>query len=346
MSSIITIRNLTKKYPSDDGEKIALSDVDLDVGKGDIYGIIGLSGAGKSTLVRCINGLEHYDGGSLAVNGQEVAELKPKDLRALRSDIGMIFQSFNLMPSRSVAANVELAFRGKVDRKTRQARVSELLDLVGLSEKADAYPSELSGGQQQRVAIARALVNKPRILLSDEATSALDPTTTKSILALLLALHDTLGLTVVVITHQMSVIKQICNKVAVIDHGTIVEKGDVFDIFAAPKAALTKAFVATTSNLDKVHELLDDHSPLVEPQPGQVLLRMNYIAKEVSEALVSHISREFSIDVNIIFADIDIVENAPLGGLVVMLKGDSDKITAALAYLNERNIGIEVIDRA
>ncbi|WEV66395.1 ATP-binding cassette domain-containing protein [Bifidobacterium sp. ESL0764] len=346
MSSVITMRNLTKKYPADDGEKIALRGIDLDVEKGDIYGIIGLSGAGKSTLVRCVNGLEHYDDGALAVNGQEVAKLKSKDLRVLRSDVGMIFQSFNLMPSRTVAANVGLAFRGKVDREARKARVSELLDLVGLGEKAEAYPNELSGGQQQRVAIARALANKPGILLSDEATSALDPTTTKSILALLRALHDTLGLTVVVITHQMSVIKQICNKVAVIDHGTIVEKGDVFDIFAAPKAALTKAFVATTSNLDKVHELIDDHSPLVEPQPGQVLLRMNYIAKEVSEALVSHISREFAIDVNIIFADIDFVENAPLGGLVVMLKGDADKITAALAYLNERNIGIEVIDRA
>ncbi|WEV41465.1 ATP-binding cassette domain-containing protein [Bifidobacterium sp. ESL0682] len=346
MSQAITIRNLTKKYSSEDGEKTALSGVNLDIESGDIYGIIGLSGAGKSTLVRCINGLEHYDGGTLRVNGEEVAKLKPKDLRALRSNVGMIFQSFNLMPSRTVAANVELAFRGKADARTKQARVAELLELVGLTEKTDAYPNELSGGQQQRVAIARALVNRPSILLSDEATSALDPTTTKSILALLRNLHDTLGLTIVIITHQMAVIKQICNKVAVIDHGTIVEKGDVFDIFANPKAALTKAFVATTSNLDKVHDLLDEHSPLVEPQPGQVLLRMNYIAKEVSEALVSHISREFSIDVNIIFADIDIVEDAPLGGLVVMLKGDSQKANDALVYLKERNIGIEVIDRA
>ncbi|MCH4175692.1 MAG: ATP-binding cassette domain-containing protein [Bifidobacterium sp.] len=346
MSQAITVQQLTKRYQSDDGDTTALRDVNLSIEDGDIYGIIGLSGAGKSTLVRCINGLEQYDEGSLSVHGKEVGTLSRKDLRLLRRGIGMIFQSFNLMPSRTVAGNVELAFRDTTDKATRSARVAELLKLVGLTEKADDYPSELSGGQKQRVAIARALVNRPSILLSDEATSALDPNTTKSILSLLQNLHDTLGLTIVIITHQMNVIKQICNKVAVIDQGSIVEEGKVFDIFVNPQAELTKSFVATTSNLDKIHDLLDSNSPLVSLKAGEVLLRMQYVSKEASEALISRISREFDIDANIVFGDIDLIDNAPLGGLVVILQGSESKINGAIAYLRDRHIGIEVLKHA
>jgi len=342
--AIVSIRNLKKTYRTEDGDKLALHDIDLDIAQGDIYGIIGLSGAGKSTLVRCINGLERYNEGNLKVDGHEIADLSTKELRKERRSIGMIFQSFNLMPSRTVAGNVELALLDSgLDREARASRVKELLGLVDLSEKAQSYPNELSGGQKQRVAIARALANNPSILLSDEATSALDPNTTKSILKLLKHLHDTLGLTIIIITHQMSVIKQICNRVAVIEHGTIVEEGKVFDIFANPKAPLTQAFVATTSNLGKINDLLEDHSPLVDLKPGQVLLRMKYISKEVSEALVSHISRSFGLDVNIIFGDIDIIDNAPLGGLVVILEGPADRSQAAIEYLKSRNIGIEVL---
>ena len=342
--AIVSIRNLKKTYRTEDGDKPALHDIDLDIAQGDIYGIIGLSGAGKSTLVRCINGLERYNEGNLKVDGREIADLSTKELRKARRSIGMIFQSFNLMPSRTVAGNVELALLDSgLDREARASRVKELLGLVDLSEKAQSYPNELSGGQKQRVAIARALANNPSILLSDEATSALDPNTTKSILKLLKHLHDTLGLTIIIITHQMSVIKQICNRVAVIEHGTIVEEGKVFDIFANPKAPLTQAFVATTSNLGKINDLLEDHSPLVDLKPGQVLLRMKYISKEVSEALVSHISRSLGLDVNIIFGDIDIIDNAPLGGLVVILEGPADRSQAAIEYLKSRNIGIEVL---
>lgn len=342
--NLVTIRNLKKIYRTEDGEKVALHDVNLNITKRDIYGIIGLSGAGKSTLVRCINGLERYDGGSMVVDGHEITDLSKKDLRAVRRSIGMIFQSFNLMPSRTVAGNVELALLDSgLGKGERESRVKELLELVDLSEKADNYPNELSGGQKQRVAIARALANNPSILLSDEATSALDPNTTKSILRLLKHLHDTLGLTIVIITHQMSVIKQICNRVAVMDRGTVVEEGKVFDIFANPKASLTQAFVATTSNLGKISDLLEDGSNLVDLNPGQVLLRMKYISKEVSEALVSHISRSFNIDVNIIFGDVDIIDDAPLGGLVVILDGPADHIEAAIDYLKSRNIGIEVL---
>ena len=346
MTAAVTLKTLKKSYHSDDGDKVALRDIDLTVEEGDIYGIIGLSGAGKSTLVRCINGLERYDSGSLKVFGDEVGGLKPRGLRQLRQSVGMIFQSFNLMPSRTAAGNVELAFRAKTDSETRNTRVSELLELVGLSDKADSYPNELSGGQQQRVAIARALVNNPKILLSDEATSALDPTTTKSILQLLRSLHDRLGLTIIIITHQMSVIKQICNRVAVIDQGTIVEEGKVFDIFVNPQAELTQSFVATTSNLDKVNDLIRERSPLVELRDGDVLLRMKYISKQVSQALVSYLSRTYNVDVNIIFGDIDVIDDAPLGGLVVIIRGGSGDIGRAIAYLKANHVGTEVLKHA
>lgn len=342
---VVEIRNLTKIYRSGEEEdKTALADVSLDIDVGDIFGVIGLSGAGKSTLVRCINGLEGYDSGSVKVRGREVQDLTPADLRSLRQRTGMIFQHFNLMPSRTVAGNVELPLlEGSVWKHQRAARVAELLELVGLSDLADHYPAELSGGQQQRVAIARALANEPDILLSDEATSALDPNTTKSILQLLRDLHDSLGITVVLITHEMSVIRQICNKIAVIDHGTIVEQGKVFDVFADPQAQLTKSFIATTSNLDKITDLLAQDSPLVALEPGQVILRMSYVSKEVSEALVSYISRAFDLDVNIIFGDIDVVDGSPLGGLVVKIAGTDNHIKGALEYLKSRNIGIEIL---
>ena len=332
--NIISIQKLKKVYSTEDGDKIALHDVDLNIEKGDIYGIIGLSGAGKSTLVRCVNGLERYDGGSVSVEGREIASLGKRDLRTLRRSIGMIFQTFNLMPSRSVAENVELALLDSgLAKRSRSERVAELLELVHLSDKGNDYPSELSGGQKQRVAIARALANRPDILLSDEATSALDPNTTKSILRLLKDLHDTLGLTIVIITHQMSVIKRICNRVAVID------------LFANPRASLTRAFVSTASNLGKVNDLLDDGSELVSRKPGWLLLRMKYAAKGVSEALVSHISRTFGIDVNIIFGDIDVVDGAPLGGLVVIFEGTEECNKAAIDYLKTRNVEVEVLAR-
>ncbi|MFT8704150.1 methionine ABC transporter ATP-binding protein [Bifidobacterium aquikefiricola] len=342
----IAISNLTKTFSSEEGEKTALQSVNLRVEQGDIYGIMGLSGAGKSTLVRCINGLEHYDSGTVTVNSQEVGSLNRSDLRLLRRDIGMIFQSFNLMPSRTVAGNVELAFRDRKDKTTRESRVAELLDLVGLADKTHSYPSELSGGQKQRVAIARALVNNPSILLSDEATSALDPNTTQSILDLLRKLHDSLGLTIVVITHQMAVIKQICNKVAVIADGSIVEEGKVFDLFVNPQASLTKSFIETTSNLEKISSLIEHDSPLVALHPGEMLLRMQYVSKQVSFALISTISRQFNIDANIIFGDIDVVDNAPLGGLVVILKGEQADIREAITFLKNRDIRIEVLKHA
>ncbi|BDR52634.1 methionine import ATP-binding protein MetN [Bombiscardovia nodaiensis] len=343
----ISMSHVSKIYHSDEeGDRTALADINLDIAVGDIFGIIGLSGAGKSTLVRCINGLETYQGGSLRVRGQEVSTLDAKGLRQLRQRTGMIFQHFNLMPSRTLLGNVELPLANTgMTRRQRTERAQELLDLVGLSQLAQSYPGELSGGQQQRVAIARALANRPDILLSDEATSALDPNTTKSILALLRDLHDRLGITVVLITHEMAVVRQICNRLAVIDQGRIVEEGRVFDVFAKPQAALTRSFVATTSNLDKVNDLVEQDSPIVHLEPGQVLLKMSYLSKAVNQAVVSTISREFDVDVNIIFGDVDVVEGSQLGGLVVRLEGSADHVSAALDYMRNQQIGIEVLNR-
>ena len=352
-----------------------LKGVDLEVGRGEVCVILGPSGSGKSTFLRCINQLESISAGriyvegelmgmsekpaprkgiaalrarmhhSTTVEGTELAVLPDKEISRQRAKIGMVFQHFHLFPHMTALENVmegPLQVR-KIPKSQARPLAEELLGRVGLADRMDHYPSELSGGQKQRVAIARALANNPDILLSDEATSALDPNTTKSILKLLRQLHDTLGLTIVIITHQMSVVKQICNKVAVIDHGTIVEEGRLFDIFVNPQAPLTKSFVATTSNLDKVNDLIEEHSPLVSVGDGGVLLRMRYISKEVSEALVSHISRQFDIDVNIVFGDIDVVEGSPLGGLVVVITGDRNNILAAIDYLKNRNIGIEVL---
>ncbi len=222
-------------------------------------------------------------------------------------------------------------------------KVHKLLELVGISEKENAYPSQLSGGQKQRVAIARALANDPKILLCDEATSALDPQTTKSILKLLQKVNETLGITIVVITHEMDVVKEICNRVAVMDHGNVVEEGEVFSIFATPQNKVTRDFIKTTSNLQKIEELVEADSPVVALKPGELIVRLSYIEKNASEPLISVVTEKFGIILNIIFADVEIVQNAPIGGTVAIVSGDKDKVEQALTYLKEKNVGVEVI---
>ena len=242
--NLVTIRNLKKIYHTEDGEKVALHDVNLNITKRDIYGIIGLSGAGKSTLVRCINGLERYDGGSMVVDGHEITDLSKKDLRAVRRSIGMIFQSFNLMPSRTVAGNVELALLDSgLGKGERESRVKELLELVDLSEKADSYPNELSGGQKQRVAIARALANNPSILLSDEATSALDVTVQKRVIDLLQNLQENKNLSYVFICHNLALVQQFCDRVIVMKDGRVVEEGIPDEVIQNPREEYTKMLV-------------------------------------------------------------------------------------------------------
>ena len=362
---MIELSHISKEFVSGKRTVHAVQDVSLTIDKGEIFGMIGFSGAGKSTLVRCINLLERPTSGKVIVDGQDMLSLSAKELRQARKKIGMIFQHFNLMPSRTVAGNVAYPLRGSgLSKQQIGEKVQRLLDLVGIGDKAEAYPKQLSGGQKQRVAIARALANDPNVLLCDEATSALDPMTTQSILALLKDINERLGITVVVITHEMAVIRQICTRVAILDgghmavvkeichrvavmeHGKVVESGEVFNIFANPREDITKNFIHTTSNLRKIEELIAEDSPVVKLNPGELIVRLSYIQRNVSEPLISTVSRKFDIVLNIIFSDIAIVQNAPIGGTVAIISGSRDQITQAIAYLSEKNVGVEVIKDA
>ena len=270
--------------------------------------------------------------------------LSARELRQARKKIGMIFQHFNLMPSRTVFGNVAYPLRGSgLSGEQIADKVHRLLELVGIGDKAEAYPKQLSGGQKQRVAIARALANDPNVLLCDEATSALDPQTTKAILRLLKDLNEKRGITVVIITHEMAVVKEICDRVAVMEHGRVVEQGEVFNVFADPRQEITRSFIYTTSNLRKIEELIEEDSPVVQLKPGELIVRLSYIQRNVSEPLISTVSRKFDITLNIIFSDIAIVQNAPIGGTVAIISGERAQITQAMQYLIEKNVGVEVI---
>ena len=344
---MIELTHISKDFASGGRTVHAVQDVSLSIGKGEIFGIIGFSGAGKSTLVRCINLLERPTSGSVTVDGKEMTALSARELRQARKKIGMIFQHFNLMPSRTVFGNVAYPLRGSgLSREQIADKVHRLLELVGIGDKAEAYPKQLSGGQKQRVAIARALANDPNVLLCDEATSALDPQTTKAILRLLKNLNEKLGITVVIITHEMAVVKEICDRVAVMEHGRVVEQGEVFNVFADPRQEITRSFIHTTSNLRKIEELIEEDSPVVQLKPGELIVRLSYIQRNVSEPLISTVSRKFDITLNIIFSDIAIVQNAPIGGTVAIISGERAQITQAIAYLIERNVGVEVIKDA
>ena len=345
--AVIKLSHISKDFSSGQLRVHAVQDVTLEIREGDIFGVIGFSGAGKSTLVRCINLLERPDTGEVWVDGQELTGLSPAALRQARRRIGMIFQHFNLMPSRTVADNVAYPLqRSGLSRQQIQSRVQELLELVGIGDKAKAYPSQLSGGQKQRVAIARALANEPKVLLCDEATSALDPQTTRSILHLLRQLNEELGITIVLITHEMAVVKEICNRVAVMDHGRVVEEGDVFSVFADPKRDVTRSFINSTSNLHKIDELIDLDAHIAQLKPGELIVRLSYATRNVSEALISHVSREFNVDVNIIFANIEILQDATLGGTVAIFSGQRENLTKAIAFMIEKNVGVEVLKDA
>ena len=341
---MIELEQISKTFADAGREVHAVNNVSLTIRNGDVFGIIGFSGAGKSTLVRCINLLERPTEGSVRIDGKELTRMPAKELRQARKKIGMIFQHFNLMPSRTIFGNVAYPLKGSGLRKDQIAeKVRKLLDLVGIADKENAYPSQLSGGQKQRAAIARALANDPDILLCDEATSALDPQTTKAILKLLERLNRELGITLVVITHEMAVVKEICNRVAVMDHGRVVEEGEVFSVFASPKEELTRSFIKTTSNLQKIEELIAAKSPVVALKPGERIVRLSYVERNASEPLISTMTKKYGVILNIIFADIEIVQNAPIGGTVGILSGPRDKIDEALEDLRSKNVGVEVI---
>ena len=344
---MIELRHISKDFGTGEHAVHAVQDVSLTVETGEIFGIIGFSGAGKSTLVRCINLLERPTSGEVLLDGQELTALPPKQLRQTRKKIGMIFQHFNLMPSRTVAGNVAYPLRSSgLSREQIAAKVQSLLELVGIGDKADAFPSQLSGGQKQRVAIARALTNDPSVLLCDEATSALDPQTTKAILHLLRDLNAKLGLTIVLITHEMAVVREICHRVAVMEHGRVAEQGEVFNVFVDPRQDITRSFIRTTSNLQKVEELIAADSPVTRLKPGELIIRLSYVQRNAAEPLISVVTKLFDVSLNIIFADINIVQDAPIGGTVAIISGERSHITKAIEYFIDKNVGVEVIKDA
>ncbi len=328
-SAIIKLQNLSKTFKSTAGEVRALSDMTIEIEQGDVFGIIGMSGAGKSTLVRCINLLEKPTMGHVFFNGDELQSLSTKMLNQARRSIGMIFQHFNLLMQRTALDNVffPLEISG-VSKKEARSRAKEMLNLVGLSEKEAAYPSQLSGGQRQRVAIARALATHPKVLLCDEATSALDPATTRGILELLKDINKRLGLTIVVITHEMSVIEHICKRVAIIDDGHIVESGSVEEIFARPKSAAARRLVYT-----------DEHS--MEPVTGDRCCRIVFNGSSSFEPVVAGMVLEFQQPVNILFADTRDIDGKAFGQIVLQLPEAPSIAEKMIKYLRAKGLAVE-----
>ncbi|MGI5879725.1 MAG: methionine ABC transporter ATP-binding protein [Syntrophomonadaceae bacterium] len=341
---MIEIKNLTKIYHTYDHDITALDDVSLSVAKSEIFGIIGLSGAGKSTLIRCINMLEKPTGGSILVDGQDITSLNKGELRIARQKIGMIFQHFNLLSSRTVFDNVMFPLEiAKVPIKQARQKVSELLEVVGLSDKARIYPDQLSGGQKQRVGIARALANEPKVLLSDEATSALDPQTTSSILKLLKEINRQLDLTILLITHDMNVIKQVCDRVAVIDESRIVEVGDVLSVFSNPQTATAKSFLKVIMKSDVPEDLV----PTLSLASGIIsqFWRVSFIGAASGEPIISSMISKFDLSANILYGNIDRVKDIPFGNLLLELIGRADVLSQAHDYLNSQGLEIEVLHR-
>ena len=341
---MIKLNHITKTFQTPSLEVHACKDVTLDIGAGEIYGIIGFSGAGKSTLVRCINLLERPTSGQVSVDGIELTSLPEKELRAVRKKIGMIFQHFNLLRSRTVYDNIAFPLKkSNLSKEEKHKKILSLLELVGLSDKKDAYPSQLSGGQKQRVAIARALANDPKVLLCDEATSALDPQTTKSILHLLKQVNEKLGITIVVITHEMAVVKDICDRVAIMELGRVVEEGATEDVFVHPREKVTKDFISTAGNVDKIYELIEQGNDLTKLQEGEKMVMMTYSANNAGEPVISYLAEAFDVKANIIYGNIDILKGKTIGKLVVTLSGKPENMEKALAYIEERKVELEVI---
>ncbi|MTD38559.1 ATP-binding cassette domain-containing protein [Erwinia sp. CPCC 100877] len=341
---LIELQHVKKQFSGKNGQVTAVNDVSLSVNQGDIYGIVGYSGAGKSTLVRLLNGLELPTEGEVIIQGQNVAQMANRELRQFRKKIGMIFQHFNLLWSRTILENIMLPLElAKVPKKEREARAQELLLLVGLEGRGDAYPSQLSGGQKQRVGIARALANNPEILLCDEATSALDPQTTDEVLDLLLEINKTLKLTIVLITHEMHVIRKICNKVAVMELGRIVEEGDVLQVFKHPQQAVTKRFVQQELEPEEdTKELFDE---LIKENPEGLVATLQFKADNANEPVISQAIRQFDVDINVVQGQVQQAKEGAFGTLTVMVTGTSVEIEKALAFFEEKEVGLEVIHR-
>jgi len=335
---LISLKNISKVFKNRFGTFQALDGIDLSINKGEIFGIIGYSGAGKSTLVRMMNLLETPTTGDVVVGETQLTRLPSRQLRKARRKIGMVFQHFNLLWSRTVAENVALPLEiAGVPKKEHAARVAELLELVGLSDKADAYPSQLSGGQKQRVGIARALANQPDVLLCDEATSALDPKTTDSILDLLKEINRKLGLTIVLITHEMHVIEKICDRVAVMESGRVIELGDVVEVFSRPKTTTTREFISQITGAEQLDETF-----LEQAGPG-TLLRCTFLGESANQAVISQLVRELGVEVSIIQGQIKRLKEIAFGTLYIQVAGDIDTEARTVAYLKKHGVRVDVL---
>lgn len=328
-ASIIEIRGLTKHFPGKNGDVLALDGIDLSIGEGEIFGIIGMSGAGKSTLVRCMNLLEKPSSGKVLFDGKDLASLSKKELYEARRSIGMIFQQFNLLKQRTSIENICFPLEiARMEKAAARRRALELLEVVELSDKANAYPAELSGGQQQRVAIARALANRPKVLLCDEATSALDPATTRSILRLLKDINGKFGITIVIITHEMRVVEEICGKVAILDESRVVESGIVKEIFARPKSSAAKRlfFSAGAAGI------------------GRRSIRIVFDGQSSFEPIVANMVLRFKAPVNIMHADTRDINGLAYGQMLVQLPGDDAAANAMIEHLISRGLSVEEVN--
>ncbi|MEK5027640.1 methionine ABC transporter ATP-binding protein [Paenibacillus sp. FSL M7-1046] len=338
---MIELKNVYKTFTRKDITIDALQGINLKVEKGDIFGVIGYSGAGKSTLIRLVNYLERPTKGQVLVAGRDLGTYSDKELRAAKKNIGMIFQHFNLLESKKVFDNVAIPLvLLKKNKDEIRKRVQELLEFVGLSDKAGSYPSELSGGQKQRVGIARALASNPSILLCDEATSALDPQTTRSILQLLKKINAEYNITVMIITHEMSVIQEICNKVAVMEEGRIIEQGSVLDVFGQPKHETTQNFVKTVIQ----NSMTSSVQKSIKAEHGSLLYKLSFVGESASEPVLYEMIRFSEIKVNILFANMTEIQETTLGTVIIQLNGEQSEINNALAFLKRSGVGVEEVE--
>lgn len=340
---MIRLFNINKIFHQGTNAIHALTNINLHVPQGQIYGVIGASGAGKSTLIRCVNMLERPTSGEVFIDGQALTDLSEKELIFTRRTIGMIFQHFNLLSSRNVFDNIALPLElDNTPRAKIHQRVTELLKLVGLANKKDAYPASLSGGQKQRVAIARALANSPKVLLCDEATSALDPATTISILELLKDINRRLGLTILLITHEMDVVKRICDQVAIISEGRLIEQDSVSEVFSHPKTPIAQNFIKSTLVLD----IPEDYQRRLQMAPAadlSPLLKMEFTGKLVDAPLISMVARKFNIDINILSSQIDYSGGVKFGFMLAELHGLDEDIEKSITFLEEHHVKVEIL---
>ena len=339
---MIQLRNVNKQYDTGKNHITAVDNVSLTIAESEIFGIIGYSGAGKSTLIRLLNGLESPSSGQISIGELEMSSITGEALRQARQKVSMIFQHFNLLWSRTVKANIAFPLEiAGVPKEAREKKVAELIQLVGLTGRENAYPSELSGGQKQRVGIARALANDPEVLLCDEATSALDPETTDAILDLLTDINERLGLTIVLITHEMHVIRKICHRVAVMEAGKVVETGHVLDLFQSPQEPITKRFV---SQLTEPIEAKQAISHIKEEYPTGKLIKLIFVGERTEQPVLAKLIRQFDVEVNIVQGNISHTHGGAYGTLILQLDGDTAIIQQAIQFLHDEDVQTEVID--